>query len=152
MLVVAEVESAPALIAAFRAERPDVVLLDLCFRREQTADAVHTLRGEFPEARFLIFTGFQGQDEVLLALKDRMQGYLVKTATPAEIVEAIRTVCRGGKWLSPALSLKLGNAVAEPTLTEREQEVLIAVASGNSESGSGNSAVYLRGNGEVPHQ
>lgn len=130
--IVAVTDTAPSTITAFREHRPDVVLIDLCLRRGETVEALRTIRGEFPEARFIIFTGFDGVDEVLLVLKSKLQGYLLKTATPDEILECIRAAGRGKRWISPQLTVKLGNAAAQPMLTEREREVLVAVGSGKT--------------------
>lgn len=132
MEVVAEAGSVPEFAQAVRLHRPDVVVLDLCVERHRIAEAVETARHADPRLRFVIFTTFRGPDEVAMALKSRMHGYVLKTDSPGDLLNAVRSVFRGGVWVSPALAWEQSEGLTPLSLTAREQEVLAAVASGKS--------------------
>ena len=132
MHIVAMTGDPAEMAAAFRKQRPDVALLDHCSHRTDTVRIVSALHKEFPETRFILFTDFDGEDDVLMALKSHINGYLAKTTAPAEILAAIRAVYQGKRWISPPLSLKIGKAVGDAILTGREREVLIEIARGKS--------------------
>lgn len=132
MTVVAEVDAVPAMVQATVLHQPDIVLLDLCFRRHRIAEAVEEIKRLSTAVRFVVFTTFQGADEVALSQRAKIQGYVLKTDEPGHIIAAIRAVFQGGNWLSPKLALELGDEQAALSLTEREREVLGTIATGKS--------------------
>ncbi|WP_020142085.1 response regulator transcription factor [Terracoccus sp. 273MFTsu3.1] len=126
--------------------RPDVVLMDLRMPVLDGVDTTRRLRVEHPEVRVLVLTTFDGDDEVFPALRAGAVGYLLKDATAQRLVEGVLAAARGESVLQPSVAAKvlarmsqLPDPPTEPRpqplvdpLTERELEVLRAVADGLS--------------------
>ena len=118
--------------------RPDVILLDLVMPRKGGIEAIGEIREENPQARILILTSFAEDDRVYAAIKAGALGYLMKDASPKEILTAIGEVYRGEPSMPPAIAQKLMRELqrssdlppTEEPLTEREVEVLRLVAQG----------------------
>ena len=89
------------------------------------------LRAEFPEARVIMLTTFEGDVEIQRALKAGACGYMLKSMPPKELVEAIRQVHSGKKRIPPSVMTQLSEHLSDEDLTEREIEVLNQVAGGN---------------------
>lgn len=130
--IVARAETVPEFLEQVRLHHPDMILLDLCVERHRITEAVASARQNDPGLRFIIFTTFRGSDEIAMALKSKMDGYVLKTDPPEELTKAIRAVSRGGVWLSPALVREQQGKATSLSLTEREREVLTVIAAGNS--------------------
>ena len=144
--VVGAVEDGAQALEAVALLRPDVVLMDL---RMPVLDGVATTRRlhvEQPDVRVLVLTTFDGDDEVFPALRAGAVGYLLKDATASRLVEAVQAAARGESVLQPSVATKLIARVSQlpdprdvprpqplvDPLTERELEVLRAVADGLS--------------------
>lgn len=132
LAVVAEAGSAEDAAAAFRKHHPSVVLMDLRLPGANGIVATAELRREWPEARVLIFTTFDGDEDVYRAMQAGALGYLLKSAPREDLLRAIRTVASGERFLPPELSLRLAQRVSAPDLSEREIEVLRLVSAGKS--------------------
>ena len=130
--VVAEAGDADEAVAQFRKHTPDVVLMDMRLPGASGTAATATLRREWPDARVLIFTTFDGDEDVYRAMQAGARGYLLKSAPREELLRAIRTVASGERFLTPELSLRLAHRVSAPDLSEREIEVLRLVSAGKS--------------------
>lgn len=117
-------------IRRFRELRPDVTLMDVRLPDMSGIEVVAALRAEFPRARFLMLSSFEGDVEVQRALAAGASGYLLKTAPPEEIVRAIRTVHSGGKCVPATLAAEVVGHLGDETLTGREIDVLRQVALG----------------------
>ncbi len=114
--------------------RPEVVLLDLELPGMSGVDAIPRLLEASPATAVLVFTAYDTDERVVGAIRAGAKGYLLKGATTAEIVRAIRTVAAGGSALEPRVAAKLLAAMRQPRgagpLTTREREVLRLVAEG----------------------
>ena len=110
---------------------PDVTLLDLRLPDMSGVDALRAIRAEFPEARVVMLTTFEGDVEMQRALEAGARGYLLKTMPPAELVDAIRQVHAGRKRIPPAVAAQLAEHLSDEALTPREIEVLRHIAEGN---------------------
>jgi DNA-binding NarL/FixJ family response regulator len=143
--VVAEAATGLAAVELTRATDPDVVLMDIRMPELDGLAATRLITAERPAARVLILTTFEIDDYVFQALRAGASGFLGKSAEPRELLDAIRTVYDGGALLSPAATRSLiARCLAQPdrppphvpdrlaSLTEREREVLVLVASGLS--------------------
>ncbi len=117
---------------AFRRLRPDVTLMDLRMPDMDGIRAITLLREEFPDARIIVLTIYPGDVQALGALKAGALGYLFKSGLGTELLEAIRTVKGGKRYLPPEVAAELGRHAADDALTSREVEVLRRVAAGQS--------------------
>lgn len=131
MKVIAEVESGEEAIEAYRTHLPDVVILDLRMRGIGGVATVRALREEFPRARIVIFSNYARGEEVYQALKSGAAGFVVKNMNLARLLEAIRRVHAGERYLPPELAVRISERVLSP-LSERETEVLALIAKGQS--------------------
>jgi two-component system NarL family response regulator len=132
LTVIAEAGDSEEAQAQFRKHQPDIVLMDLRLPGANGTAATAALRREWPDARVLMFTTFDGDEDVYRAMQAGALGYLLKSAPREELLRAIRTVAAGERFLPPELSLRLAHRVAAPDLSEREIEVLRLVSTGKS--------------------
>ncbi len=131
MEVIAEVESGEEAIEAYRLHRPDVVILDLRMRGLGGLATVRALREQFRDARIVIFSNYARGEEVHQALKAGAAGFVVKNMELAQLLDAIRRVHGGERYVPPELTMRLGERALTP-LTAREKEVLTLIARGRS--------------------
>jgi DNA-binding NarL/FixJ family response regulator len=131
MLVVAEASTGSEAIQMFRERQPDVTLMDLRLPDISGIDSLIAILTEFPEARVVMLTTFEGDVEIQRALEAGARGYLLKSMPPRELVEVIRQVHAGKKRVPSAVAANLAEFLGEEPLTGREVEVLGLVAEGN---------------------
>jgi DNA-binding NarL/FixJ family response regulator len=129
--LVAEAGSGREALLSFREHRPDVTLMDLRLPDMSGIDALSAIRAEFPDARVVILTTFEGDVEIQRALQAGARGYLLKSMPPREMVEAIRQVHAGRKRIPPQVAAHIAEHMGEERLTAREIEVLQRLAGGN---------------------
>jgi DNA-binding NarL/FixJ family response regulator len=131
MLIVAQAASAQEAIEQFRKHQPDVTLMDLRLPDVSGTDAMIAIRSEFPDARIIILTTFEGDVEIQRALEAGARGYMLKSMPPKELVEVIRQVHAGKKRIPSQLAAQLAEHMSDEDLTAREIEVLSQIAGGN---------------------
>jgi DNA-binding NarL/FixJ family response regulator len=131
MSVVAEASNARDAIQQFRGLQPDVTLMDLRLPEKSGIDALIAIRNEFPEARIVMLTTFEGDVEIQRALEAGARGYVLKTTPPKELIKLIRQVHAGTKCIPAQVAAQLAEHVADEDLTDREAEVLNQIAGGN---------------------
>lgn len=131
MCVIAEAASAKDAIEQFRKHKPDVTLMDLRLPDKSGIDTMISIRTEFPEARIIMLTTFEGDVEIQRALEAGARAYLLKNMPPKELVEVIRQVHAGKKRVPPQLAAQLAEHMSDEALTSREIEVLKQIAEGN---------------------
>jgi DNA-binding NarL/FixJ family response regulator len=131
MQLVAMAATAGEAIEQFRRHEPDVTLMDLRLPDMSGISAVASIRKEFPDARLIMLTTFEGDYEVQRALAAGAFGYILKTLPLQELVEAIRKVHAGRKQLPAELAQNLAQHLGSDSLTEREVEVLKRIAEGD---------------------
>jgi DNA-binding NarL/FixJ family response regulator len=132
IVLAAEATNGKEAVESFRAHRPDVTLMDLQMPVMNGIEAIVEIRREFPNARFIVLTTYQGDAQALRALKAGAAGYLLKNMLRKNLVETIRLVHAGKRCIPPEIAAGLADHVTEDALTEREVQVLRAVAMGNS--------------------
>jgi len=138
MEVVGEAVDGVEAVEMARTTRPDVVLLDLQMPRMGGVEAIQEIKAHDAEARILVLTSFAEDEKVYAAIKAGALGYLLKDASPQEILAAIREVHRGEPSMPPIIAHKLMSELqrtsnlppTEDPLTERELEILKLVAQG----------------------
>nr|WP_202444480.1 response regulator transcription factor [Streptomyces sp. SID8375] len=149
--VVAEAANGREAVELARAQRVDVVLLDIQMPVMDGLTALAELRRAVPDARVLILTTFGEQQNVLRALAEGSAGFLLKDSAPAELMRAVRAAAAGDAYLSPGAtrhvvdSLASGRSVLRSdqarrrleTLSDRELEVLALLGEGLSNADAG---------------
>ncbi|NUP03655.1 MAG: response regulator transcription factor [Nonomuraea sp.] len=128
--IVAAVESGDAAVASAAAHRPDVAVLDIDM--PGTLDglaAAAEIRAGVPSCRTLMLTAYGKPGHLKRALTAQVDGFLLKTAPPEELISAIREVVKGGRVLDPSLAVTAWDLADNP-LTAREADVLRLVAGG----------------------
>ena len=130
MLLVGQAENGNRAIHHFREHRPDVTLMDLRLPDISGIDALIAIRAEFPDARVIMLTTFEGDVDIQRSLKAGARGYLLKSMAPGELAGAIRQVHAGKKRVPPDVAAQLAEHMGEEDLTAREIEVLTHVAAG----------------------
>jgi DNA-binding NarL/FixJ family response regulator len=89
------------------------------------------IRTEFPDARIIMLTTFEGDVEIQRALEAGARGYMLKSMPPKELLEVIRQVHAGKKKIPPEIAAHIAEHISDESLTEREVEVLREIAGGN---------------------
>lgn len=130
MSLVALATTGTEAVQRFREHRPDVTLMDLRLPDVSGIDAMMAIRAEFPDARVMMLTSFDGDVEIDRALRAGARGYVLKSLPPRELAEAIRDVHAGRKRIPADVAAHLAEHVGEEALTQRERDVLTHVASG----------------------
>lgn len=131
MEMIAEAASSHDGILQFRKHRPDVTLMDLRLPDLNGVETIVAIRAEFPDARIIMLTTFEGDVEIQRALEAGARGYMLKSMPPKDLVEGIRQVHAGKKRISPQLAAQLAEHMSDESLTIREIEVLRQIAEGN---------------------
>jgi len=134
MLLVAEASNGHEAVLGFREHRPDVTLMDLRLPDISGIDAMVTIRTEFPDARVIMLTTFEGDAEIQRALEAGAQGYMLKSMPRKQLVEMIRRVHSGKKHIPPEVAAHLVEHLGDEALSKREIEVLQKIAGGNRNS------------------
>jgi DNA-binding NarL/FixJ family response regulator len=131
MLLVSQASNGTEAIQQYREHRPDVTLMDLRLPDLSGIDAMIAIRAEFPEARIIMLTTFEGDVEIQRALKAGARGYLLKNMPPSELVQVIRQVHAGKRRVPPEVAAHLAEHMSDEDLTVREIDVLRRIAGGN---------------------
>ena len=132
MTLVGEASTGREAIQQFRTHRPDITLMDLQMPEMNGVDAIVAIRGEFPDAKMIVLTTYQGDVQILRALKAGAQGYLLKNTLHKELIGTIRAVQAGKKALSPEASYEIAEHATDDALTPAEINVLRLIAAGNA--------------------
>lgn len=130
MLLVGEAASGREAMHNMRQHQPDVTLMDLRLPDISGIDAMVAIRAEFPDARVIILTTSEGDAEIHRALEAGAQGYMLKSMPRKQLVEMVRRVHAGKKYIPPEVAAYLAEHLGDESLSKREIEVLQKVASG----------------------
>jgi DNA-binding NarL/FixJ family response regulator len=130
--VIAEGTNGEQAIELYRLHRPDVVLMDLRMPVMGGVEAITALRREFPSARVIVLTTYDGDEDIYRSLQAGAQGYLLKDVFFEELEDAIRTVHAGGRRIPSVVAERLAGRVGASDLTGRELEVLQQIVGGKS--------------------
>jgi len=131
MHVVAQASNGHEAIECFATHRPDITLIDLRLPDTNGIDVLIALRTNLPDARIIILTASDGDGEMQRALAAGAQSYLLKTMLPQEMVEVIRRVHAGRRFIPPEVAAHLAEHLGDESLTDRELQVLRLVMAGN---------------------
>lgn len=134
MRIVAEAGDGEEAIERYREHHPAIVLMDLRMPVMNGVEAIQALREEFPEAKIIALTTYEGDEDIYQALAAGASGYLLKDTMRTELVSVIRAVHRGYRGIPPNIAAKLAEHTPRIALTPREVEVLRLMAEGKSNS------------------
>ena len=132
MTLVGQAANGREAIQQFRTHRPDVTLMDLQMPEMNGLDALIAIRTEFADAKIIVLTTYEGDVQILRAVKAGAQGYLLKNTLHSELLRTIRAVQAGKKGLSPEASLQIAEHMSDESLTPAEVVVLRLIAAGNA--------------------
>lgn len=132
MTVQCEASNGEQAINLYRRYRPDIVLMDLNLPDISGAEATKAIRKEFPSTAVIIFSMYDGQDDIYRSLKAGAATYLLKTAGRDELIETIRAVHAGECQLPSSIAARLAERMKRPDLTTRELDVLRLIVKGVS--------------------
>lgn len=132
MELVAEAATGAEAIELHQRYGPHVTLVDLALPDMSGVEVIQAIRARTARARFVVLTTFSGDVQALRALKAGATGYLLKSMLRKDLLDTIRTVHAGGKYIPPEVSIDIATHAAGEGLSAREIEVLAWVAEGNS--------------------
>lgn len=132
MTVVAEAGNGAQALDLYRHQKPDVVTMDFQIPGADGAESTRRLREAFPEARVVILSVFEGEEDIWRAVEAGASGYVSKAAEIEEVLEAIRHVFAGDTYFPAAIARKLAERRSRVTLTARELEVLRHIVAGRT--------------------
>jgi two-component system, NarL family, response regulator len=130
--VVAEASTGRGAVAMHREHRPDIVLMDLRLPDFSGVEATAAICKEFPQARIIIISSFDAPEEIYRAFKAGARGYLLKDVLADELLQAIKAVHAGEKYIPKEIHRALKEHTPGSELTERECEVLNLLVKGLS--------------------
>lgn len=132
LTVIGEAGKGGQAIELHRKLRPDVVLMDFRLPDMTGVEATKTICREFPDARVLMLTVHEGEEDVYRAIQAGALGYVQKSIGWRELLAAIRSVAAGERYLPPELAARLKERLGREPLSERELEVLHLIVRGQS--------------------
>jgi DNA-binding NarL/FixJ family response regulator len=130
--VVAEAANGAEAVAAYEQFRPDVTLLDLRMPVMEGVEAVRRIRELDPQAKVIVLTTYDTDEDITRALKAGAKAYALKDITADELIACIRDVLAGKTYLAPAAAAKLAEGMARMQITPRELSALRLMADGKS--------------------
>lgn len=130
MLLVAQAGNAIEAVAEYRRHRPDITLMDLRLPGTNGIDTLISIRGEYPDARVIILTTADSDGEIQRALRAGASGYVLKSMPKNELLDVIRSVHSGRRYVPPQVAARLAEHIGEEDLTQRELEVLRLIRDG----------------------
>lgn len=132
MAVVAEASDGVEAVGTFHQCAPDVCMVDLRMPKMNGIQVVSAIREKVPDARIVILSTYDGDENVYQSLRAGAKGYLRKDASRDSLVECIHSVYEGKSWVPPSMALKLADRVSESELSPRELEVLQLMVNGKT--------------------
>lgn len=130
MRVVAQASSGEEAVDLYGRHRPDVTLMDLQLPRMSGVDAIRAIRAIDGDARVVVVTMYQGDEDIHRAVAAGAMGYLLKDTLPDDLINTIRDVHSGRRAIAPEIAAVLEQRATQPSLTCRELQVLELLATG----------------------
>ena len=138
MKIVGSCATVDEAIELYRTLRPDVTLMDLRLGTASGVDAIKAIRRENPDARIIVLTMYEGDEDIFRAHQAGATTYLLKDTLSSDLVRVVREVHAGERPVLPEVQARLAERASMPTLTAREIEVLQLISQGlrNKEVGA----------------
>jgi len=132
MEVIAQAGSGEEAVKLHARYSPDITLMDLRLPGISGVETIRSIRGQSPKSRFIVLTTYEGDEDIYQAMEAGASGYLVKGMPQEMLVNAIKKVHAGGRYLPPPVSQALTSRTRDSNLSNREREVLRLLANGKS--------------------
>ena len=130
--IVAEASDGAQAVSLFEAHKPDITLMDLRLPVLTGVDAIKAIRQKSPDARIIVLTTFDGDEDIYRALQAGARGYLLKGMDADDLTAAIHAVHRGKTYIPAEVAVRLTERFSGSELTERETDVLRLIVGGHS--------------------
>ena len=130
--VIAEAKNGKEAITLHAAHQPDVTLMDLRMPQMEGLEAILQIRAASPQARIVILTTYDTDEDIYQCLQAGARGYLLKDATSTELAQAVRQVQQGKRIIPADVAMKLADRIQSDELTNRELDVLEMMVQGSS--------------------
>ncbi len=130
MTVVGSASTGREGLEQYRQHQPDITLMDLRMPEMGGVEAIRTIRAEFPSAKIIVLSTYQGDEDIFRALEAGAVTYLLKDTLAEKMVGIIREVAGGGRPILPEVAQRMTERMFQAALTNREIEVLQLVARG----------------------
>lgn len=130
--VVGHARDGEEALKLFGQHQPDVMLMNLRMPNMEAADAIAAICAKFKHARIVVLSTFDGDEDIYRGLRAGAKGYLLKGAEPNELLDAIRTVHQGERYIPAIIAAKLAERMSNEELSDRELEVLRLIAKGKN--------------------
>ena len=132
MRVCAQAGSGEEAVKMFKKHRPDITLMDLRLPAMSGLEALRVIRHEDPQARCIVLTTYEGDEDIHQALAAGAMGYVIKGMSHDTLVDALRRVQTGIRFLPPPIARSLADRTPNSDLSPREREVLTLMVHGKS--------------------
>ena len=132
VLVVGEAGNGRHAVDLWEQLRPDITLMDLRMPEMDGVETIRTIRLAHPDARIIVLTTFDGDEDITLALRVGASGYLLKDSPREQLLQAVRSVASGGRFVPPEVASRLATRDNFEALSPRETELLQVIAEGKS--------------------
>lgn len=132
MKVVAEAGTGARAIECYRQHKPDVVLMDYHLPDQTGVEAMKAIRAEFPDAKVMLLTIRDGEEDIYRAVTAGARGYMTKSSECEDVLKAIRRIASGATYFAPDIVAKLKAREKRVPLTDRELEILKLLVKGHS--------------------
>ena len=132
MATVAQAGSGEEAVDLYEKHLPDITLMDLRLPRMSGVETIRAIRRVHPQARFVVLTTYEGDEDIHQALDAGAQGYIIKGMPYDSLVAALERVHAGGRFLPMPVKRALASRTPDSDLSHREREVLQLLATGNS--------------------
>jgi two-component system NarL family response regulator len=130
--VVGEAADGAAAVIEFETKHPDVTLIDLRLPKMSGVEVIQHVRADHAQARFIVLTTYDGDEDIYRALQAGARAYLLKGMTVETLITTIRSVHAGKSCIPPVIAQKLAERMSTEQLTQREQDVLEQIVRGKS--------------------
>src|ERR1700684_2122772 len=132
MMVAAQAGTAAEAIRLFWEHRPDITLMDLRLPDKSGVEVIREVRRAAPQARFIVLTTYEGDEDIHQALEAGAQGYIIKGMPYDSLISALERVHAGGRFLPAPVKRALASRTPDSDPSQRERQVLELLVTGNS--------------------
>ena len=132
MITIAQAGTGEEAVELYLKHLPDITLMDLRLPQMSGVETIRTIRRTHPQARFVVLTTYEGDEDIHQALEAGAQGYIIKGMPYDSLIDALERVHAGRRFLPSPVKRALASRTPDSDLSHRERQVLALLATGNS--------------------